>query len=420
MPGLNVQILIAAVLGVLVGWWVSGLSDVSATREAVLYTSDLVGGVFIDLLKMVLIPLVFTSIVVGIANLQAHRQVHRVWTTTLGFFVFSTGCAMVLALIVANIFKPGAGLEISLFQEEMENFQAAQLTMSEFFLHFFRNLFVNPFAALAEGKVLPVVIFALFIGIALVIGGERYRNILTLLQEFLELIMRIVSWIMVLAPLGILALLIKLVGTQDVALLTTVGGFIVLIFGTTLVHGLVVLPLILYLVTRKSPFWFLRGARDALVTAFATSSSTATLPVTLRCAEQLHVRSDISGFVIPLGATVNMDGTALYEAAAALFVANLVGVDLTLAQQLVIFFTAMIASMGAPGIPSAGMVTMIMVLQSVGLPAEAVAILLPIDRLLDTVRTSVNVEGDMVGSLVVQHVTDRHGGEPGVGPAKEV
>src|SRR5690606_13471011 len=151
----------------------------------------------IDLLKMVLIPLVFTSIVVGIANLQAHRQVHRVWMTTLGFFVVSTSCALLLALTVANLFKPGAGLEISLFQDAMENFQAAQLTMPEFFLHFFRNLFVNPFAALAEGKVLPVVIFALFIGIALVIGGERYRNILTLLQEFLELIMRIVSWIMV-------------------------------------------------------------------------------------------------------------------------------------------------------------------------------------------------------------------------------
>lgn len=408
MPGINVQILVAAVLGILLGWWVSGLADTSATRDVVLYTSGIVGGIFIDLLKMVLIPLVFTSIAVGIANLQAHHQVHRVWMTTLGYFAVSTSLAMLLALTVANIFKPGVGLELSLFKDAMENFEANQLTMAEFFVHFFHNLFMNPFAALAQAKVLPVVIFALFIGIALVIGGERYRNILTLLQEFLELIMRIVRWIMVLAPLGILALLIKLVGTQDVMLLKTVTGFIALVFGTTLIHGLVVLPLLLFIVTRKSPLWFLRGARDAMVTAFATSSSTATLPVTLRCAEeQLHVRRDIAGFVIPLGATVNMDGTALYEAAAALFVANLVGIELSLAQQLVIFFTAMIASMGAPGIPSAGMVTMIMVLQSVGLPAEAVAILLPIDRLLDTVRTAVNVEGDMVGSLVVQHVTDR-------------
>src|SRR5690606_32924974 len=156
-----------------------------------------------------------------------------------------------------------------------------------------------------------------------------------------ELIMRIVSWIMVLAPLGILALLIKLVGTQDVALLTTVGGFIVLIFGTTLVHGLVVLPLILYLVTGKSPLWFLRGASDPLVPAFPTSSSTAASPVPLRFAqEQLHVRRDVARFVIPQGATVNMDGTARYDAAAALFVANLLGVDLTLAQHLIIFCTA--------------------------------------------------------------------------------
>jgi Na+/H+-dicarboxylate symporter len=165
--------------------------------------------------------------------------------------------------------------------------------------------------------------------------------------------------------------------------------------------------MILYLVTGMTPIKFWLGAREALITAFATSSSSATLPVTLQCAEQnLHVNRDIAGFVLPLGATVNMDGTALYEAAAALFVANLVGVDLNLIQQMIVFFTAMLAAMGAPGIPSAGMVTMLMVLQSVGLPVEAIAILLPIDRLLDAFRTSVNVEGDMIGSLVVQKVVE--------------
>src|SRR5690606_25678756 len=164
---------------------------------------------------------------------------------------------------------------------------------------------------------------------------------------------------------------------------------------------------ILYAVTRKSPLWFLRGSREALITAFATSSSSAALPITLRCAqENLGVKRRIAGFVLPLGATVNMDGTALYEAAAALFVANLIGVELTLVQQLVVFMTAMIASSGAPGIPSAGMVTMVMVLQAVGLPAAAIAVLLPLDRLLDTVRPAVNVEGDIIGSLVVQHLAD--------------
>jgi Na+/H+-dicarboxylate symporter len=223
------------------------------------------------------------------------------------------------------------------------------------------------------------------------------------LQEILELVLMLVGWIMRLAPLCIMALLIKLVVTQDVSLLMMLIKFISLVVGTLLLHGLVVLPLILYLVTGMTPIKFWQGAREALITAFATSSSSATLPITLRCVEQnLYVKRDIAGFVVPLGATINMDGTALYEAAAALFIANLVGVDLNLVQQMIVFFTAMLAAIGAPGIPSAGMVTMLLVLQSVGLPVEAIAILLPIDRLLDAFRTSVNVEGDMVGSLVVQ------------------
>ncbi|NBQ85650.1 MAG: dicarboxylate/amino acid:cation symporter, partial [Methylophilaceae bacterium] len=302
-----------------------------------------------------------------------------------------------------NYFKPGAGMHLAMFADSMQNFEAKQLPFADFFAQFLHSIFLNPFTALSQGNVLAVVAFALILGIALVMGGERYKNILVLLQETLEICMRIVSWIMRLAPLGIFALLLKLVVLQDATMLSTLAKFIVVILGTTLFHGVVVLPLILFLFTGKSPLWFWRGAREALITAFATSSSNATLPVTLRCITQhLHVKPEIAGFVIPLGATMNMDGTALYEAAAALFVANLAGIDLSLAQQSIVFFATMIAAMGAPGIPSAGMVTMVMVLQSVGLPAEAIAILLPIDRLLDTVRTAVNVQGDMVGSLVVQ------------------
>jgi len=408
MPSLNRQILIAALLGLTIGAILTQQGDTSSAKTATLYTSTLVANVFVDLLKMILIPLVFSTIVVGVANLQAHKQIHRVWTSTLLFFTVSTSLAMLLALIVMNVFRPGEGLHLSMFQDSMADFQHKHLMPSEFFAQFLHSLFQNPFSALAKSDVFAVVIFALFLGVALVVGGERYRNILNLLQEFLDLMMRIVGWIMYLAPLGICALLIKLVATQEVALLNTLVKFVVIVTGATLFHGIVVLPLLLYLVTKKTPLWFWRGAREALITAFATSSSNATLPVTLRCVEQhLHVRKDIAGFVVPLGASINMDGTALYEAAAALFVANLVGIDLSLSQQLIIFCTAMIASMGAPGIPSAGMVTMIMVLQSVGLPIEAIAILLPIDRLLDTVRTAVNVQGDMIGSLIVQTVVDK-------------
>lgn len=400
---LNTQILLGTLLGVVFGLWFAMLGQESSMTQNSLYAAKLISTLFIDLLRMVLIPLVFTSIVVGVANLRSHQQMNRVWQVTLVFFFSTMALAVLLGLTAANLLQPGGGLQIAMFQDAMQGFQATQMSLPDFFAHFLHSLFQNPIAALAQGNVLAVVIFALLLGIALVVGGERYRNILILMQEFLELIMMLVGWIMRLAPFGIMALLLQLVATQDTNLLETLIKFVAIVLGTTLLHGVVVLPLILYLLTGVTPLKFWLGAREALITAFATSSSAATLPVTLRCAEQhLHVKRDVAGFVIPLGATVNMDGTALYEAVAALFIANLAGVELSLLQQMIVFITAMLAAIGAPGIPSAGMVTMVMVLQSVGLPVEAIAILLPIDRILDTVRTMVNVEGDLVGSLVVQ------------------
>lgn len=404
---LNSQILIGSLSGILLGVALSMLDKESATSQVSLYIAELLGMLFVDLLKMVMIPLVFTSIAVGVANLRTHKKIHRVWKTTLGYFFLTAIVAITLGLTAANLFKPGKGLQLPMFQDAMENFQAHEMTLPEFFTQFLHSLFQNPITAMAEANIIAVVIFALLMGIALVIGGEKFQNIRIFLQELLELVLMLVGWIMKLAPLCIMALLIKLVMTQDFSLLMILIKFISLVIGTILLHALVVLPMILYLVTGMTPIKFWRGAREALITAFATSSSSATLPVTLQCAEQnLHVKRNIAGFVLPLGATVNMDGTALYEAAAALFIANLVGVDLNLMQQMIVFFTAMLAAMGAPGIPSAGMVTMLLVLQSVGLPVEAIAILLPIDRLLDAFRTSVNVEGDMIGSLVVQKVVE--------------
>ena len=402
-PSLNIQILIGAVIGVCGGIFLQQLGAQHAVTQNTVYVAGLIGALFIDMLKMILIPLVFCSIVVGIANLRQHSQMHRVWVTTLVFFMFTMAIAIVLGMSASNYFKPGAGMQVAMFADAMGNFKAQQLPLPEFFAQFLHSLFMNPFAALAKGDVLAVVIFALFLGITLVIGGDRYKNILALLQEGLEIAMTIVGWIMWLAPYGIAALLLKLLATQDVMMIATMAKFMAVVAGTTLLHGVVILPLLLYLITGKTPLWFWQGSKEALVTAFATSSSNATLPITMRCATgNLQVKPEIAGFVVPLGATVNMDGTALYEAAAALFIANLVGIELNLTQQLIVFAMAMIAAIGAPGIPSAGMVTMVMVLQSVGLPAEAIAILLPIDRLLDTLRTTVNVQGDMIGSLVVQ------------------
>ncbi|WP_445368689.1 dicarboxylate/amino acid:cation symporter [Methylomonas sp. BW4-1] len=405
---LNTQIFLGAVFGVALGMGFAKLGQDAALSKQGIYVCGLLSTLFMDLLKMVLVPLVFTSIAVGVANLRMHGQLHRVWLYTLIFFVVSMALAILLGVAAANIFQPGKGLNLDLFNNAVPNFAAKQMSFAQFVASFLHGLFVNPFAALAQANILAIVMFALLLGIALVVGGDRYRNILLLLKEGLELMLRLVGWIMRLAPLGIMALLAQFLATQNLALLSSLAEFVAVVIGTTMLHGLVVLPLLLGIVAKVSPLKFFLGAREALITAFATSSSSATLPVTLRCVEQhLHVKPGIAGFVVPLGATVNMDGTALYEAAAALFVANLAGIELDLAQQLIVCFTTMIAAMGAPGIPSAGMVTMMMVLQSVGLPTEAIAILLPIDRILDTVRTMVNVEGDMVGCLVVQRLTDR-------------
>ena len=404
LASLNTQILIGCLAGVAGGLWLASAEPTPVAASA-LYGAKLIGNLFLDLLRMVLVPLVFSSIVVGVANLRAHDQMHRVWTTTLAFFFATMGLAILIGFGAAHVFRPGEGLQLEMFAAATKNHQARQMPLPDYIAQFLRALFQNPFKALAQGEILAIVMIALFLGVALVVGGERYRNLRLLIQELQELCLMIVGWIMRLAPFGLAALLLQLVATQEGGLLKSLGHFIVVVTGTTLFHGLVVLPLILWLFTRMSPIHFFKGAREALITAFATSSSAATLPVTLRCTEQhLHVHKDIANFVVPLGATVNMDGTALYEAAAALFVARLAGIELDIASQMIIFLVAMLGAIGAPGIPSVGMLSMVLVLESVGLPTEAIAILLPIDRILDTVRTAVNVEGDMVGSLIVHRL----------------
>ena len=402
---LNTQILLAAILGAAFGFLLNQFPQ-TQFFELSLYGLGIAGSVFIGLLKMLLIPLIFSSIVVGVSNLQAGGQLSRVWKITLACCVTTTTLALILGLACAHIFQVGKGVDIMLFQDAMNQHQTPDtLTPASFFTNFIQNTLINPFKAFAEGNVLAVVVFALFIGAALVKGGDKFRSVRKLSQQFFDIMMLMIGWVMKLAPLGIFALLAKLISTEDISVLSRLAEFAAVVTGTTIFHGAVVLPLLLWIFGRMNPVSFFKGARAALITAFATSSSSAAMPLSMKCAqENLGVRPQTAGFVIPLGTQLNMDGTALYEAAAALFIANLMGLDLTLGQQLVVCATAMIASLGAPGIPSAGMVTMIMVLQSVGLPAEAIAILLPIDRLLDTVRTVVNVQGDMMISVVV----DRH------------
>jgi len=402
---LNTQIFLGALLGVAFGIILGHSALPSATISPFLCGFDLLGKIFINLLKMILIPLVFTSITAGIANLKNSPYSARIWPTLIFYSLTTTALAAITGLTAMNFIKPGVGLDIHLFKENMASFQVQSLSAGEFGRKFIDGLFMNPLAAMSQNNILGVVVFAVFLGIAMVLLGQRSQTVLKMINELFEIIMTMVRWIMRLAPLGIMGLLTKLVAQANTPLLYVLSKYILVVVGTTLFHGLITLPAILWLITRISPIKFFFAMKEALITAFSTSSSTATLPVSLRCiSENLNVDNSIARFVLPVGATLNMDGTAMYEAMAALFVANLCGAHLTLLSEIIVALTAMMASIGAPGIPSAGMVTMIMVLQSVGLPAQAVGILIAIDRPLDTIRTVVNVEGDCIGACVVQKI----------------
>lgn len=410
---LNKQILFAAIVGASAGLYVNSCSSGTTcplnawAAPKLLFLATVIGTIFIGLLKMVLMPLVFSSITTGIANLKSDKEMNATWKTTLIYFISTTMLATLIGLIAVNLFQPGKGLNLALGAVP-EKLKIQNMNMSDFALSYIEGLFVNPVSAMANGQILPVILFSILIGVALIILGPKAQSIRNGLNQFFEMLMLVIHWIMKLAPYGVAALLFKLLATQDLKIVSQMGVFVGVVLGAIFIHGAITLPLILKILTPISPLRFFKSMERSLLTAFSTSSSAATLPVTMECVEEnLKVDKDIAGFVLPLGATMNMDGTALYEAIAALFIANMVGIELNVLQQIIVFFMAITAAIGAPGIPSAGMVTMVMVLQSVGLPAEAIAILLPIDRLLDAFRTTINVEGDAIGSCVVQQIVSQ-------------
>jgi Na+/H+-dicarboxylate symporter len=404
MKNINKMIFISAAMGILLGILIKFFPNLFFV-DYLLITTDLVGQIFIKSLKMILVPLVFFSIVVGVSNLGGGGKSSLIWKSTFLYFMVTMSIAITLALVVMNIVQPGVGLSIDSWQSINNNLPST-MTISQFFKQFLLSLFENPFHSLASGKILPLIVFSIIIGVALNDKKGSFKAAKDTFTSLYEVMLKIVHWLMLFAPLGVFALLVNMVASQDMSLFSQLGIFIFTVIFLILFHGIVILPTILFFLTKITPIHLWSEGRPAFITAFATSSSAATLPITLSVANNnFRTSKGVSNFVLPLGATMNMDGTALYEAAAALFIANLVGMDLTLAQQLILFFTAMVASIGAPGIPSAGMVTMAMVLQVLGLPLEALAILLPMDRLIDTFRTTINVEGDLVGTLIVDKIT---------------
>ncbi len=406
---LNRDLVLGAAAGIAIGLGLAQLPPESTLYASAAWLIGLLGSMFIAALKMLMVPLLFASVAGGIRALWAQRDAGRVWQMTLLFFAFTATVAVVLGIAAARLFEPGAGLPPDLLPGAVGAAAAHQAPDAAGFL---QKLMVeslqNPFRALTEAAVLPLIVAALLLGAAVGQQPERFAGLGRLIDELLDLSLLLVGWVMRVAPIGIGALLAKLAATATAAVFGALAKFAAVVLGTTLLHGALILPLLVWLLAGLPPWRYFAAIRLPMLTALATSSSAATLPVTLRCADRdLRIDPAVSRFVIPLGTTVNMDGTALYEAAAALFVAQLAGIELGLSQQLIVALMAMLAAIGAPGIPSAGMVTMVMVLQSVGLPVEAIAILLPIDRLLDAVRTMVNVQGDLATSLVVQRLAGR-------------
>lgn len=381
------KIIIGMVLGAIVG--------IIAGEHAV-YIKPL-GTLFINLIKMLIVPLVFVSLVVGVISMGNDvKKMGIIGAKTLGLYLITTAVAVTIGLLFGTLFSPGKGVDIS---------SAAEVTAKPFpgFIETFINLIPrNPVASLAQGNVLQIIVFAILIGIAISLTGEKGKPVVTLFESLAEVVYKLTAIVMQVAPFGVFALMAWVVGKFGLDLLLPLIKVILAVYIACIVHVLIVICGLVKFVARLSPIKFLRGVIDPLVFAFASTSSSGTLPISISAAQKnLGISREISSFVLPLGATINMDGTALYQGVTALFVAQAFGIDLSFQQYMIIILTSTLASIGTAGVPGAGLIMLSLVLTAVGLPIEGVAIIAGIDRILDMARTSVNVVGDCMVALVV-------------------
>ncbi len=384
----HTQIFIAIILGVLVGLV---LGEKSSHLK-------LAGDMFIRLLRMIIIPLILASMVAGIVSLGDIRRLGRIGLKTLIYYMASTILAVVVGLVLVSLMRPGIGVEIP-----AEEAVDASGTEAPSILSIVTDIVpTNLFEAMAQDKVLSIILFSLLLGVAISSTKEKGRPLVVLFESFNAVMMKITDWIMRLAPFGVFALMACTIGTMGLSVVRPLAVYMVTVILGLTIHAFVTLPILLAVVGRYSPVKLIKDVFGAVATAFSTASSAATLPITMDCLRtNTGVSNRVASFVLPLGATVNMDGTALYEAVAAMFIAQACDISLSFGQQLVIVLTATLASIGAAAIPSAGLVTMVIVLRAVNLPLEGIGMILAVDRLLDMCRTAVNVWGDTCGATIV-------------------
>ncbi|PIE41809.1 MAG: dicarboxylate/amino acid:cation symporter [Gammaproteobacteria bacterium] len=354
------------------------------------------GKIFVNLLKMMIVPLVFVSLICGVASTEEVKSLGRLGIKTFLLYLMTTGIAISLALAMATIIDPGAGIHI----DQTVNFEAKQPPP---FTQVLINIFPsNPIQSMSDGAMLQVIVFAIMVGIALTHTGEAGERITRVFVDLNVVIMKLVQMIMGLAPYGVFFLVAKVFANQGPDILLGLGQYVFAVIFALLLHVIFTYGAIVQFIARLNPLIFIRRMWSAIMFAFSTASSAATMPITLGVVEKrLGVKNSVASFTIPLGTTVNMDGTAIMQGVATVFIAGAYGIDLTLGDFLAVIATATLASIGTAAVPSAGMITLAMVLGQVGLPAEAIGLILGVDRILDMIRTAVNVTGDAAVTTAV-------------------
>ena len=355
-----------------------------------------IGDIFISAIKMLIVPLVFSTLVVGITAMRDPQKMGRIGARTIALYLITTAFAISIGLLASWIFQPGVGLEMS-FEAGAEAKEAPSLV--EIIVGLVPQ---NPVSALASGNILQIIVFAIGLGISLTLIGEKGEPAVRVFDSFAEAMYKLTGIVMAFAPFGVFGLIAHVAGSYGLEVLLPLAKVIGVAYLASILHVLVVYSGMLALLGKLNPLRYLQGILDALVVAYSSASSSGTLPVSIRCAQKnLGVSEGVSGFVLPVGATINMDGTAIYQGVVAVFIAQLLGVDLSLMDYGMIIVTGTLASIGTAGVPGAGLVMLSIVMAQIGLPLEAIAVIAGIDRILDMARTSVNVAGDLMVTTLV-------------------
>lgn len=388
---LTTWILIGLILGIIVGFMLTGNPEIATT-----YLRPF-GTLFLNLIKMIIVPLVFSSLIVGTASVGDVRSLGRIGGKTMAYYLITTAVAVVIGLLLGTVLVPGAGLSIPV---DVEGVAQESPALIDTLLNIIPS---NPLKGLVDGNMLQIIVFAIFLGIgATSVPDKLGRPFINFFNSLAEIMYKVTAMVMHVAPIGVFGLIAPVVATNGPSVLLPLLKVIIAVYLGCILHAAITYSSLLKAFANFSPIKFFKAVASPAITAFSTSSSSGTLPVTMKAAkESLGVSDKISSFVLPLGATINMDGTALYQGVCALFIAQVYGIDLSLGQMLTIILTATLGSIGTAGVPGAGMIMLTIVLESVGLPLDGIVLIAGIDRVLDMIRTSLNVVGDLSGAVIV-------------------